>query len=64
MKVRVSFTLEIDPKAWEGNYGVAGAREIRADVQEHARNTVLDAFGHAGNLAGTDKTYYGYWIHN
>ena len=58
MKVRVSFTLEIDPEAWEGNYGVAGAREIRADVQQYARTIVLDQFGRTGNLAGTDLIQY------
>jgi hypothetical protein len=30
MKVRVSFTVEIDPAAWTSNYGVEGAAAHRA----------------------------------
>lgn len=36
MKVRISFTLDVDPEAWANEYGVAAA-EIRQDVQTYFR---------------------------
>lgn len=41
MKVRVSFTIDIDPKAWSEEYGVETAAEIRQDVSDNIRYGVL-----------------------
>ena len=41
MKVRVSFTLEVNPEGWADDYGVEGDAAIRKDVREWAKN-VLD----------------------
>lgn len=45
MKVRVSFTVDIDTEAWAATYGVEGASAIRQDVQNHAKHTVFGLFG-------------------
>ncbi len=43
MKVRVSFTLDVDPEAWANEYGVGllatgvSEAEIRKDVQTYFR---------------------------
>lgn len=50
MKVRVSFTVNIDADAWSSEYGVA-LENVRADVQEYARHVVLGQFGDNGLLA-------------
>lgn len=50
MKVKVSFTLDIDPDAWTANYGVEGAKEIRADVQVYVENGVRDQLRDLGLL--------------
>jgi hypothetical protein len=42
MKVRVSFTVEIDPAAWTSNYGVEGAAAIRDDVKVYCEAAALD----------------------
>jgi len=34
MKVRVSFTVDIDPEVWEMTYGISGFKAIREDVKE------------------------------
>lgn len=45
MKVRVTFTVDIDPEAWELIYGVP-REQIREDVKYHAeyiaRETLRD----------------------
>ena len=41
MKVRVTFTLEVDTEGWTLDYGVEGNAAIREDVREWVKN-VLD----------------------
>jgi hypothetical protein len=50
MKVRVVVTLDIDPEAWESNYGVSGASAIREDVQAWAFHLLHDAADESDNL--------------
>jgi len=50
MKVKISLMVDIDPQAWTENYGVEGA-EIRPDVQQYARTTILDQLESVGVLA-------------
>jgi hypothetical protein len=50
MKVRVVFTLDIDPEAWTLNYGVEGAKEIREDVQNYVLNGTRDHLNDLGLL--------------
>jgi len=40
MKVRVSFTLDIDPDAWMLTYGVERS-EVRRDVAEYVEQSAL-----------------------
>lgn len=54
MKVRISFTVDVDPDAWVEEYGwssEAALSDIRADVQEHARDSILGQFDSLGLLA-------------
>ena len=41
MKVRVSFTVDIDPDVWELEYGVA-REDVREDVKAHVENGAKD----------------------
>lgn len=50
MRVRVTFTIDIDPDAWASNYGIEGANAIREDVQEYSRVAVMDLFNSNGLL--------------
>lgn len=50
MKVRVSFTVDIDPSAWTDIYGVSDS-DVRADVQGYAREIVLQQFAENGVTA-------------
>lgn len=43
MKVKVSFTVDVDTEVWTLNYGVEGAAEIRADVKTYIENEVVKA---------------------
>ena len=40
MKVKIDLTIDIDAAAWEMNYGISGAKEIREDVREAVRYAV------------------------
>ena len=51
MKVKISFTIDIDPDYWETSYGITGAQAIREDVKTYAENTVRDHFDSVGALA-------------
>lgn len=44
MKVRVEFTLDVDPVAWSAEYGGTGQAEVRRDVQEHAEQSIRAHF--------------------
>ena len=46
VRVRVTLILDVDPVAWELNYGISGRREIQEDVKDYVRTAVRD--GHAG----------------
>lgn len=50
MKVKVSFTVEIDADAWELNYGTDRAN-LREDVKNYAESTVVEQFAQVGVLA-------------
>jgi len=47
MKVRISFTVDVDAEAWMGEYGV-GRDEVRSDVQEHAAYLVAQLYREMG----------------
>ena len=47
MKVKVSFTLDIDSKAWQAEYGIDPA-DVRADVQQYIENSVVAHLSDAG----------------
>lgn len=44
MKVRIEFTLDINPDDWTREFGVEGTAQVRADVQERARHIVIQQF--------------------
>jgi len=50
VKVRVQFTVEVDPDAWIDNYGI-DPREVNADVKAYAEATVRDQLERVGVLA-------------
>ena len=50
MRVRVSFTVDIDPESWTLNYGVEGAEAIRADVRVYAEEAARNQFAAVGVL--------------
>ena len=50
MKVRISFTVDVDPLAWSENYGVTGS-DVRPDVQNYAEQVLLQQFEESGVLA-------------
>lgn len=49
-------TVEIDVEAWTANYGVEGAKAIRADVINYAHGTVTEQFILVGVLAEPSGT--------
>jgi hypothetical protein len=56
MKVRVSFTVDIDPEAWDANYGTGReAKAIRADVQTYIENGVKDQLRELGLLTEENR---------
>lgn len=48
MKVKIEFTVDIDPKDWALNFGTDIPAVIRADVQERARYIVTEQFRQDG----------------
>lgn len=52
MKVAVAFTVDIDPEAWEANYGIdANDRSaLRLDVRRYVENGVADHLRELGLL--------------
>jgi hypothetical protein len=48
VKVRISFTVDIDPADWTLNYGIENGAEIRKDVQALAEETVRAQFEASG----------------
>lgn len=52
MKVRVAFTIDVDPQAWEANYGVPASDPgaIRRDVQTYVENGARDHMRDLGLL--------------
>lgn len=41
MKVRVEFTVDVDPESWELQFGV-DRKEIRSDLREHVRQSTIE----------------------
>jgi len=54
MKIKIEFTVDVDPEAWELNYGT-GRNEIRNDVKGYVENIVLDQLDVVGVLAEGGK---------
>lgn len=49
MKVRVAFTIDVDPATWSAEYGIEPA-EVRRDVQDHAEQSIRAHFDSVGVL--------------
>lgn len=49
MKVRVEFTVDIDPEAWEMNYGVPRS-EQREDIRNYCEQGMRDQLREVGVL--------------
>lgn len=51
MKVRISFTVDVDAAAWSVEYGTGTtAEDVRADVRQHAEDSVVSHFDSMGVL--------------
>tara|TARA_Y100000361_G_scaffold31462_1_gene26330 strand:+ start:293 stop:529 length:237 start_codon:yes stop_codon:yes gene_type:complete len=50
MKIKIEFTVDVDPEAWELNYGT-GRNEIRNDVKGYVENIVFGQLDVVGVLA-------------
>ncbi len=55
MKVKVEFTLDIDPQAWEMTYGIEGAKAIRQDVKEYTAFIAYEHFRENGLILDRDN---------
>lgn len=49
MKVRIDFTIDINPNAWIDEYGTEPS-EIRSDVQRHVQNSSVAQLESLGML--------------
>lgn len=57
MKVRVGFTVEIDPEAWDLNYGTGTeAAVIREDVRTYIEQGARDQLAGVGVLKDQEAT--------
>ena len=45
MRVKISFTVDIDPESWYLNYSISGARDIREDAKAKAEHDLLAHWG-------------------
>ncbi len=50
MKIKIDFTVDVDPDAWELNYGTPRS-EIRDNVKDYVLNIVLGQLDVVGVLA-------------
>jgi len=50
MKINVNVTLDLDPETWSLIYGVEGASDIRADMKEHAYQSLIEHYLELGVL--------------
>ena len=51
MRVKITLTVNIDPDAWDLNYGTGtSAKAIREDVQTYIETTVRGQLEHVGLL--------------
>lgn len=50
MKIRVSFTVDVDPVAWSREYGTT-REDVRADVNLYVHNATHAQFDSQGVLA-------------
>lgn len=50
MKINVTVTLDVDAEMWTAAYGVEGVADIRADVKQHAAESIRDHFDTMGLL--------------
>ena len=53
MKIKIEFTVDVDPDAWELNYGT-NRNEVRDDVKGYIRNIALRQLDFVGVLTGGD----------
>lgn len=49
MKVRINFTVDIDARVWEGEFGTP-TEEIRSDVKQYAQRLAIEALDSQGLL--------------
>jgi hypothetical protein len=49
VRVRVSFTVDIDPESWQGEYGMKFS-DVRNDVKYYAEQIVFEQFAQNGVL--------------
>ena len=50
MKIKIEFTVDVDPDAWELNYGT-NRNEVRDDVKGYIKNIALSQLDVVGVLA-------------
>jgi hypothetical protein len=56
MRISVTLSLDVDPEAWDLEYGTGtAAKDVRADVQAHVRGTVHEHFRELGVLDTTGE---------
>ena len=56
MKIKVTFTLDVDPEAWALEYGIP-KKEIRADVQSYFEYTAREQLLKIGCDNETNSQY-------
>jgi hypothetical protein len=56
VKVRVTFTVDIDADAWSREYGTDVPAVIRADVKTYAEQAIHAHLSCMGLLTDTDQT--------
>lgn len=48
MRVKIEFTVDIEPESWTMNFGIEGPAAIRKDVKEYAEQTVYGQLANSG----------------
>lgn len=56
MKIRVTFTIELDPDMWSAVYGVNGRIDVRTDVKDWAADTLHDQIVASLGVHSTEVT--------
>jgi hypothetical protein len=50
MKVKISFTVDIDPKQWADTYGIV-VSDVREDVKDYVRSMVITQLAEVAEVA-------------